>query len=68
MNRRMPSWGFCPTLNKERSIDICYIGITSLNDIDRRYTKGMFDCGDDSFSECPLAKECPIYTSAPERI
>lgn len=56
--------GYCPTLKKEHSIDVEYIGASTLDK--KSSIKGLFTCSVVSYGEdCPVSRECPLYKNAP---
>ncbi|QUH21109.1 hypothetical protein [Alkaliphilus sp. B6464] len=58
--------GFCPTLEGEHSIEVEYINASTLEE--RIHIKGLFTCSVVSFGGCcSVAKNCPLYKSAPEK-
>lgn len=57
--------GFCPTLDKDHSIEVDYINASTLDG--KAYIRGLFTCSVVSFGgECPVANNCPVYNSAPK--
>lgn len=56
--------GYCPTLEKDHTIDVEYIDASTLEG--REYIKGLFTCSIASYGgKCSVANECPLYKSAP---
>ena len=61
--------GFCPAQNKDYSITVEYIDVTSLNDTQRRrYEKGMAECRYNMFGDKCDSNKCPIIAQAPETL
>ena len=57
--------GFCPTLDKDHSIEVEYIDASTLQE--RKYIKGLFTCEVVSFGGiCSSSNNCPLYNAAPE--
>ncbi len=57
--------GYCPTLDKDHSIEVDYINTSTLQG--RSYIKGLFTCEVVSFGgDCSYVKDCPLYKQAPE--
>jgi hypothetical protein len=60
--------GFCPTLNKDYSIEVGYTDARTL-DNPNRYIQGMATCNHYAFSgDCPILMTCPIRAKAPKEI
>ena len=58
--------GFCPTQQKNYSIDITYINASDLEGT--QYVKGTFRCEYDLFGDKCNENDCPIYKQAPDNI
>lgn len=57
--------GFCPTLNREYSIDVFYEEVASFGR-PTEYVQVGADCEYASFNQCPNRKECPLRAKAPK--
>lgn len=56
--------GFCPTQNKNYSINVSYFDASTFES--EQYIKGTFRCEHNLFGDKCNGKNCPIYESAPE--
>jgi hypothetical protein len=59
--------GFCPTLNKDYSIEVEYVDARSV-DNPNKYIQGLAYCEHHSLFKCPIASKCPIRAKAPNEI
>ncbi|WDU82310.1 hypothetical protein [Caloramator sp. Dgby_cultured_2] len=59
--------GFCPTLNKENTITVEFIDARSF-DNPNLFIKGLAECEHHSYFKCPIAQDCPILKSVPEKL
>lgn len=55
--------GFCPTQQKDYTIDVSYLDASSLEET--QYVKGIFHCEHNLFGDKCNGNECPIYKNAP---
>ncbi|WDU84238.1 hypothetical protein [Caloramator sp. Dgby_cultured_2] len=59
--------GFCPTLNKDNTINVEYLDARSF-DNDNLFIKGLAECEYHSNFNCPIANDCPILKTVPEKL
>lgn len=62
----MQKEGFCPTQQKDYSIDVFYKEVS--NTKEKRFVKNGSQCEYDLFGDKCHIDDCPIYESAPEYI
>lgn len=56
--------GFCPTQQKDYTIDVDYENASSLDG--KQFVKGRFRCDYDLFGDKCNGNNCPIYKTTPE--
>jgi hypothetical protein len=59
--------GFCPTLNKNYSVEVEYIDARSF-DHPNKFIQGLGTCEHHGLFRCPIVSECPIRAKAPKEI
>ncbi len=67
MNKTVTISGFCPTQNKNYSIDVTYLDVSDFQH-PHRYIQSLADCVYGSFGNCPIMNECPLRAKAPKEI
>ena len=59
--------GFCPTLEKDYSVDVEYVDASTMGN-ENYYIQGLIDCHHNSLNACPVFSDCPIIAKAPKEI
>ena len=62
-------YGFCPTQNKDFSVDVEYTAVES-PEHPTYYIRTLSTCDFASFvgNDCPIMKNCPIRAQAPKQV
>lgn len=58
-------FGFCPTLNRDNSIELTY-EIIERSGKSTEFVQIEADCEYASYGNCPIRSECPIRAKAPK--
>lgn len=63
LNKVVTIRGYCPTLGQEKTIEVTYLGYSSLEGAEG-YTRGKMKC-DVAANDCPHREKCPLLAKAP---